>query len=893
MSQKKKTPAGDRRRATRGRVFRVEALEERALLTVATETFSGPSLTALITEARRGKDTAPQTINTMVKALQTQLDSGPLADLNSGAVDGNGFIQEVQSLESSYEQNTDQQLSPEFPNVDELIKLQGQAVLANLVALNQQESVGLISSSALATDARAQIGALTAGPIKALNTPLSAYASTTQTFVTGLNTLAQSLSTTATPALTPAQVSTTVTAEAEAYRATMHAGLQVTHPNVSSMVDSAVNTLENTALAIASDTSNTDAQTQLTSAISTFDTTLLDTTGLFGRSGPISKAGSHFTANLTNSPVATTLSTVSGSLSSSGGTATLTATLTSSTGQGLSGKTVSFTLDGAFAGIATTDSSGLATLSGVPTSDTSTSGGDIVATFGGDINDLSSSGSGNLTINQATALSNVSGTAEFGGPATLMATLTSGTSNTPLAGQSVDFTLDGVSVGTETTDSNGVATLSGVATSDAVGTDTGGIVASFAGNTGFNSSATSGDLVVSQATTALNSVAGTATVGGTATLTATLTSGATGAGISGQPVTFTLDGVSVGTETTDSNGLATLTDVATSDAVGTGSSNVTASFVGSTNYAASNGTGNLVVSATPTSLTAVSGTAPFGGPATLTATLTSGTSNTPLSGQTVTFTLDGTSVGTETTDSNGVATLSGVATTDPVGTGSSNVTASFAATTTFAASTGTGNLVVSAATTSVSAVSATAPFGGSATLTATLTSGSPSIPVANQSVNFTLNGTSVGSATTNSSGVATLTNIPTSAAVGTDTGAVVATFLGTTDYTTSSGTGNLVVSQAATALNSVSGTAPSGGPATLTATLISSVTGLGISGQTVSFTLDGTSAGTATTDSNGVATVTNVPTSDGTGTDTGGVVVNYAGDTDYVASNGKGDLVVS
>ena len=198
----------------------------------------------------------------MKQALETQLTSGPLADLTSGAANGNGFVQEVQSLETSYEQNLDQQLSPAFPNIDQILKLAGQAVVADVVSLNQQSSVGLISSSTLATEATTAINSLTQGPIHSLGTPLSGYSSATQSFESDLNTLAQSLSSSATTPLTSAQVSTTALAEAEAYRATLHAGLQVTHPFVSNMVDSAVNALETTANSIASDDSST-AQTQL------------------------------------------------------------------------------------------------------------------------------------------------------------------------------------------------------------------------------------------------------------------------------------------------------------------------------------------------------------------------------------------------------------------------------------------------------------------------------------------------------------------------------------------------------------------------------------------------------------------------------------------------------
>ena len=166
--------------------------------------------------------------------------------------------------------------------------------------------------------------------------------------------------------------------------------------------------------------------------------------------------------------------------------------------------------------------------------------------------------------------------------------------------------------------------------------------------------------------------------------------------------------------------------------------------------------------------------------------------------------------------------------------------------------------------------------------------------MANQVVNFTLDGTSVGTATTNSSGVATRSGVATTDPVGTHTGAVAVSFAGTTNLAASNGTGNLIVSQAATTLSAVSGTAPFGGPATLVATLTSTATGLGIAGQTVTFTLDGTAVSSAVTDANGLATLPNVPTSDPIGTHTGVVFASYAGDTNHLAAtNASGDLVVS
>src|SRR5271166_2299101 len=389
MSTQRRESKG--RRSARGRVLLLEHLEDRRLLAT---TFTGPSLSGLISQAFSGKDTAQATIKTMLSALQTQLTNGPLADLNSGAVVGDGFITEVQSVVASYNQNVDQQLLPHFTHIDNMLKLQGQQVLANLISLNQQSDVGLTSSTNLPTVAGAAINTLTSGPIFSLNTPVSAYVTATQSFETDLGTVTDQLS--ATTPLSLSDVSTTIQAEAEAYRASMDAGLQVTHPGLSSTVNAAVTTLE---ISVSSSTDESDINT----AIAAFDAAILDTTGLFGLNGPVNRVNSelgYVPHNLTAKPTATTIDNVSGT--ATGGTAMLTATLNSANGTGLAGKVLSFTLDGAFAGTAVTDSSGVATLTGVPTSDAvGTDTGGIVASFAGDSTNKLSQNTGDLVVGQA------------------------------------------------------------------------------------------------------------------------------------------------------------------------------------------------------------------------------------------------------------------------------------------------------------------------------------------------------------------------------------------------------------------------------------------------------------------------------------------------------------
>ena len=245
------------------------------------------------------------------------------------------------------------------------------------------------------------------------------------------------------------------------------------------------------------------------------------------------------------------------------------------------------------------------------------------------------------------------------------------------------------------------------------------------------------------------------------------------------------------------------------------------------------------------------------------------------------------------TNSSGVATLTGVATTAGVGTDTGGVVASFAGDAN-AATSGTGNLVVSKAATALSQVFGNADFGGTAKLSATLKSSVTGLAIEGETVSFTLNNVAVGTAVTNSFGIATVPGAPTSAGVGTDAGAVVASFAGDTNFITSSGTGDLTVVQAQPACSRKRlGSADFGGTATLSATLTSTVTSLGIANETVTFTLNGVDVGTAITNNLGIATLPGVANSLPPGVHTGVVGVTFAGDTNYESSVGTGDLTVA
>ncbi len=105
---------------------------------------------------------------------------------------------------------------------------------------------------------------------------------------------------------------------------------------------------------------------------------------------------------------------------------------------------------------------------------------------------------------------------------------------------------------------------------------------------------------------------------------------------------------------------------------------------------------------------------------------------------------------------------------------------------------------------SVVGVSGSGPYGGTATLTATMMQGST--PLAGESVAFTMsaggNIINEGSATTNSSGVATLPGVSLAGlSAGTLTGAIGASFAGNSSFAPASGSGNLTVNPAQATLS--------------------------------------------------------------------------------------------
>ena len=186
----------------------------------------------------------------------------------------------------------------------------------------------------------------------------------------------------------------------------------------------------------------------------------------------------------------------------------------------------------------------------------------------------------------------------------------------------------------------------------------------------------------------------------------------------------------------------------------------------------------------------------YGGTTTMTATLKATATQLALSGKTVSFSLNGSTVSSAITDSNGVATLNNVSLAGinagdyPYGAGASFATDGF-----YEATSITADLRVYGLATTLTVSPVSAPYRGSTgNITATLTETLSGAPISGKTVSFMLNETSLGSATTNGFGVASVSGMAlTGYDAGTYAGAIEATFAGQSDMEPSTGLGTLTV----------------------------------------------------------------------------------------------------
>ncbi len=324
------------------------------------------------------------------------------------------------------------------------------------------------------------------------------------------------------------------------------------------------------------------------------------------------------------------------------------------------------------------------------------------------------------------------------------------------------------------------------------------VTAFYEGDTGYAQSTSSAlDQVVNQAstTTITSSSPNPSVYGQDVTLSATVVAVSPGAGTPTGSVTFYANGVSLGSANLNGSGDASFDT--TSLAVGTDS--ITATYGGDTNFNSSTSTSSdQVVNQADTSTTVTSSVNPsvFGQSVTFTATVSAASPGSGTPTGSVTFYDGTTSLGSNSLNGSGVATLS----TSALLAGSHTISAVYGGDGNFLTSTSSNltQTVNQASTDTVVTANADPDDGGSVTLTATVSAVAPGSGTPTGNVTFMDGGTTLGVEAL-SGGVATYTG---SFSVSEYT--ISATYGGDSNFLTSSGSLVTLVNQNFNAVAGVS-----------------------------------------------------------------------------------------
>ena len=490
----------------------------------------------------------------------------------------------------------------------------------------------------------------------------------------------------------------------------------------------------------------------------------------------------------------------------------------------------------------------------------------LTAVYSGDANNAVATSAPVTVVVQltptTTSLSSSVNPVTLGQSVSLTATVAGGT---PRPTGTIEF-LDGATVlGTSTVNASGTATL-------AISTLTFGtqsITATYEGDIdhAVSTSTALSEKVVEVATASLSSSTNPSIFGTNVVVTAKITG--VGSLIPTGTVTFSDGAATLGTATLDATGTASLKTAA----LVVGSHSILVSYSGDTNYSiASTVLIQTVQSATTQiSLTAGANPAIYGTSLALTSTVTG---NGGLVGTgAVTFTDDGTSIGSVLLNANGVASLS-LSTLAP---GAQTIVANYAGSSNITASSSTPLIVQVKQLTQVTVASSANPTLTLSPIVLTVNVANNGVGVATGTITFTDGSTELGTATLNASGVATLT-VP-SLSIGNHS--LRASYAGDPENFLSTSpvlTEGIQLRPTTTAFTSAA-TDPNN---PLQITLIATVgwTGPVAPTGTLTFSSGTTVLGSAQVDSIGIATLSVIlPTA------TESVVATYSGDGSYATSS--------
>src|SRR6266851_1301612 len=523
-----------------------------------------------------------------------------------------------------------------------------------------------------------------------------------------------------------------------------------------------------------------------------------------------------------------------------GGAVTITATVPT----GVTG-TVTITSGGVTLG-AGTITAGVVTV----TTTTLPAGNDtITATYGGDANNNTATGTTVQVVAKATPAGTLTSSVNpstSGASVTFTDTLPTGVTGT------VTFTSGATTLGTPTI-ANGVATV----TTSALPVGSDSIVATYNGDSNYNASTATMTQTVAKITpTVTVTTSGPSIYGSSVTITASLPAGTTGT------VAFTSGGTALGTATVTPAGTAAIATTV----LPVGTDTITATYGGDSTNNSATGTTTQTVSKASPSIALVSSANPtsFDQSVIFTATLPTNVTGT------VIFTSGGTTLGTSPV-ANGVAT----ATTSTLPIGSNPITATYSGDGNNNTATASLTQTVNKGTPTVTVTtSGPSTYGGAVTITTTIPAGTTG------TVTVTSGGVTLGSGPVTPAGTVIITT--TALPVGTDT--ITASYGGDNNNYPATGSTTQTVGKTTPSVTvTTSGPSTYGDPVTITTTVPPGTTG------TVTITSGGTTVGTGTISPTGTVTITT--TTLPVGTDP--ITVSYGGDGNNTSATGTTTQVVS
>jgi hypothetical protein len=570
--------------------------------------------------------------------------------------------------------------------------------------------------------------------------------------------------------------------------------------------------------------------------------------------------------NVTKTPTSLTVDDVKGD---SGDTVNLHAHLIDYYGSNISGATVTFNM-GSVAVIGTTDFNGDAIVSYIITK---IPGKTFTVNFDGNRIFNSSSTTGSMIIDKLPTTIAVQDLSSVHGNKVVLRAVLKDKNGTLLSGKTVTFAINGQTIGTAVTDGTGSVMLSYII-KQTIGNYN--ITANFEYDDIYAASTNSGILKVYPISTHLLVDDVTGKEGGHINLI-TVLKDENNNSLSGKTVAFVINDQTIGTAVTDGTGSAKLSYIIKQTI---GNYNITAYFEQDDIYVASTNSGILKVYPISTHLLVDDVTGKYGDHINLIAVLKDENNNS-LSGKTVAFVINGQTIGTAVTDGTGSAKLSYII---KQTIGNWSITAYFKQDAIHAASTNNGTLKVNPIITHLMVNDVTGKHEGHINLIAVLKDENNN-SLSGKTVTFAINGQTIGTAVTDSTGSAKLIyNIKQT--IGNYN--ITANFKKDDIYATSTNNGILKVNPTNTKFIVKNITVKNGDKTNLKAVLNDEI-GNPVSGKTINFIINSKIIGNAITDVNGVANTYYIAHS------SGNFIVNtmFSGDTIYSGSKGTYKLNVT